>query len=541
MEKILAAMLAFVMIFTLAACGQKPAAEEPAPAAAETEPAVTAEPADDGFARGNAVPTPDSSFVVRPNNIKYRTYTVTSYDGKEESSYIQFYGMKNEEVEDAINNQLRKAFEDLSDESYSSPFAGLDEEVKNRGLEDLGDTYINMNVYANYNNILSVVLTRSWYYYNDYDSVYSYVTEPFNFDLSTGKQIKLRDLVYDGADPDVFNDAVLAAVKRYQKLDQYSDDYYQSEYQAELVGDFDGLKEDQKFYIEDYTGNPVIVLDYENPEFDTHLSTTTVTADIRGISAIGQRFETDECLFEDETKRLRLLTNNLDEDKISGSYDYVDNYFEGEDIAFSLDYTSSEELPEELRELTVFTDEFIEKDMEEFRDIYKVYTSAYPYGLRGNVWMYAYPFRYGEFTNIGRQVGRSIWTADYNTVYSSNDFVDYCFRGDSVTPLTLTDIFKPSADIPALLKKAFTANIEDYREDLGEIDPETLDAFFDAMIENINGFYINSDSIAFSFGSSQEGIVYSFFPDAEYTWVYSGLCSNAEYDEIGCENLTIFD
>jgi|GEM_PF-4198096 len=547
MRKIIALLLSLALVFSLAACGDSDVSKAPEDVPG-TEPssdvaAVQELPADDGFAKGRAAASADSSFVVRSNNLKYRTYTVTSSDGNENSSYMQFYGMKDTAVEDSINNLIRHTFEDLIDEDYVSPYPGLSEELSSRGLKSTDEVYVGMTLHANYNDILSVSFFRNQFFNNGEDDYLSTSdARCFNFDLNTGKQIKLKDLVYDGADPEFFNDKVREALA---KIDGEDSDYalYEYGYRLEEKTPFTGIEDDQKFYIDEYSGYPVLVFDYDTPEFETFFTNANIYVDTRGISAAGQRFVSDASLYENEDIVYQILTNDLNMDNFNDQSRYYDSYFDDRNISCSVEYGEYPELPEHIRSYLEFDELSIEETMNEVRDLYDLYTPAYPEGLQGNVWMYTYPSRIGEFINVDRECGQSLWTTgDYMSVYSSTDTVNVCFRGDSEEPLTLDGIFRDGTDRNALIKNAFAANAKRYDyDDVRNEDPEKLEAFYDAMLESINGFCIFSDSITFSFGGEESGIAYSFFPDSENRWEFSTVCSSVRFEDIGCENLNIFD
>ena len=546
MKKITAIFLTFAMIFALAACGTTPEAETPEVKTPEQDPgqtAAAAAPEDDGWAKGNPAPVPDESFVVRKNNIKYLTYSVTSYEGEENSSYMQFYGMKDKAIEDAINTQIRHCFEELMDDSYVSPYPGLAEEVSSRGLKSSDDVYIGMIIHANFSDVLSVSLYRNQYFNAEDDYLGNSDVRTFNYDLNTGKQIKLADLLYDGADPEFFNNYVKDYVAKVVAAGDPDEAMYSYGMSGLMNSEFTGLKEDQKFYISEFTGDPVLVFDYDTPEFDTVFTDNEITVDLRGYSAIRNRFVSSADLFEDNTVRYMILGNDFDPEQYTDNSNYWDYYFDDANITCSVEYGYYGDIPEDIRSYTVFDDEYVETTLNEFRDIYDMYLPAYPEGLHGSAWMYAYPSRFGEFTNITRQVGRSIWTDDtYMTVYENSETTDLCFRGDSTESLTIEDIFKPGVDRKALMKKAFAANNRVYSsEEVKNADPEQLDAFFDAVIENVNGVYINPDYVSLSYSGSLNGIASSFFPDSENIWVFTSLCGFMNFDDLGCENLTIFD
>ena len=92
------------------------------------------------------------------------------------------------------------------------------------------------------------------------------------------------------------------------------------------------------------------------------------------------------------------------------------------------------------------------------------------------------------------------------------------------------------------MKLAFNDNIKRYELDAieGE-DPELLDQFYDEMIANINGIYINSNYVTLSYGSAESALIQKYFPYSEARWQFESLCGSMQYSVLGCENLTIFD
>lgn len=543
MKKTTAVLLAIVLIFALAACGSASAGEvRSSESGADDQSSDGAESAetDDGYAKGQAVAAADSGFVLLKNNLDYRRYTVSTSDGGEESSFMQFYGLKDKAVEESINKQISDVFNSLTDEDYKVPYEGFYEDLAAIGDPEPGDISVDMYLNANSSNILSVCLYRSEYYFDEssMQGVSFSDVIPLNFDLNTGKQIRITDLLYDGADPGYINDKVKEFLEA--NKDPLSDE---NSSMFTLKSEFSGIKPDQKFYIDDYSAGPVIILDYVNTELYTGYNPLHVNIDTRGVSAYTQRFASSESLFEDGSVVKSLANNYFDYEKSTGESDYRDPYYPDANIIYSMDWNSNSEAPAAANDYAVFTDKFIDGTMKDFRAVYDLYLGAYPGGLSGNVWMYSYVSRVGEFVNVSRNVGRTLLNLeDYTKVYDGSENLCVCLRGDSPEPIAIEDIFKAPQERSALMKKSFRENIKRFESyEAADADSETLERYFDEMIGNINGFNIETESVHLSYGVDTAAVAQKYFPDSEQIWQYTVICDSLYYSDLGCDNLTIFD
>lgn len=248
-----------------------------------------------------------SEGIIVLNPIDIISVNVPS-DGESAVGYMRIEGLKNEDVQKKINDRIRSVFDSMVNCSFLPPYRGIGVMMKHPGIES-NPTYI--NVWSEYNsgNILSVVAVC----YVDckaddgFEFTYSY-TVPMVFDLSTGDELKLADIFRDGTDG---LETVNGYIDTYllkngygtDEIMQPDDDTYPSFDTINMTAPFKGVKEGQKFYIDQF-GRLTLVFDYDTPEFYTGMSGLPVWVIDSSVSSGIKLFrETDGSIYSSDDVR----------------------------------------------------------------------------------------------------------------------------------------------------------------------------------------------------------------------------------------------
>lgn len=158
-------------------------------------------------------------------------------------SIPQIAGLKDKEIQDSIN----KGFEKKALQFKEETFANLDEYVKEAKKEGWPiRTYAavsNYRVTYSKNDLLSLYID----YYSYTGGAHGFTDRVHsNIDLTTGKELQLKDLFKTGVD---YKGILNQEIKRQMQLDP-------EKYFPEALTEWQGISEDQPYYIED--GNLVV-------------------------------------------------------------------------------------------------------------------------------------------------------------------------------------------------------------------------------------------------------------------------------------------
>ena len=363
-------------------------------------------------------------------------------------------------------------------------------------------------------NILSVKCEHTKNYeietgvWEEYKYFYYSEIETLNFDLNTGKQILLQDLFADSIDFEEFvNEKVYTIL---DKNDATSEGYDWTDiYDLKLVAPFSGIKYDQKYYIEEYSGNIVLIFDDETPEFLCTSIPSTVSIDVLDALAYQEKFR-GENLFENETPEYMLLVHSYSEYNREGDDIYDEEYFGNEDIRI---------------------------------DEYLTYASIYS---AESIYAYAeyntYIGRYGDYPYVCLYRGNGIIEQNnWTSLWYDNHEEYHCFDPDG-NELDLAGIFNCGEDeIKDIIVGCWMKNTERDAEEFFDIYGISLFyEFFDEAYNHINGFYLNSDAVSFSFDLNISELCERYFSENEDSWKLLWASSYANYGDIGCDMLNIF-
>lgn len=416
-----------------------------------------------------------------------------------QQSYFQINGLKDKDVEDKINNDIKSLFEKML------PYVTREKLPPYRGIEagmdgDIRLNYSTLSVIPqfNCNNVLSVVAYVSAAYYNPRNRhSYFSATEALNFDLNTGNTFLIEDVFTNGTDGlEIVNKAIVDDLTR-RRLSSHID--YDDFSDLTLVAPFKGINSDQKFYL---THDGIkIVIDYENPEFDVGFSYTIVNLPFHskeGHIAITERFyDENKSIFNNDIVGKRFLPNfflgNISETK----------FYTKDDIDWYVNIGSSQNIPE------IFKDIMNSLKVEQEQMI-ALMSKEWPVSY---VSQDIYTHTMGPFVNVRSHLhagheDSGLWQ-EFNYVYS-----------EIGEPIGIGDVFAEGYDYLALINKAFQEENKRHSQTRpfeGEI---TLDQLM---------FTINDDRISFVTK------VQEWTPDSGQIYF------NISYEEIGYKNLRIFD
>ena len=558
-RKILAAFLAAVLALSMAACGAQggnatsggePAQGQSSAQEGETsgpEASAASEAIDRGtldeslYAKGQAVPTCVPANFRTKNNLIVKEFEVEQGDSFT-ASYIQIEGLKDKEVQKAVNRKLMDLYNSLADPDYLPPYTGA--KAKLRSFPNGPDnTWV--NVYAAYSadNILSVVGKLDRSYADENNDLYWYIsdTQTMNFDLTTGLEIRITDIFTDDADAYGLLDAAVRDGIRKANTDDQSWTFFPDD--IILTAPFEGIKADQKYYLDDFGENLYLVFDYETPEIYCSFSDQTFSVSLSGVNALGERFHTEGSIFEEAAPVYSLIYRPFDDKKDVEEYrerDFIDS-----DLVYaSVTESWNEEMPAGQTAFAKFGDDELRSRETAFLNVYNASAEDFPdETIRGSMYSNSYCSRYGNYTNVTKYTGADIYT-DGSWQYLYTDYAtDYTvFKGDSSEPLSLSDVFVPGSNIVEILRDAFMRRLSRENPD-AEISSAKLENLLYDAVEHAD-FELTADTIYFVYDCDIppfEEIVLNPGDLSDEMRDFMGYMESLSYEDIRCKYLTIFD
>ena len=548
-RRVIALGLSLLMCFGLAACSGDPSGS------AQAEPKKTIKKAEASYetekdwAKGKAVKAFDNSYSIKENNLT----TETVNDGN--INYIVISGLKDKTVCDAINAEIKETAYGLSiwDEEHIPKARGIAVKAADYNLTTPKNTYTYTSTNFNCANILSLMIYSSASFDNlheEYNDLYLSKVACLNYDLNTGKQIKLADTVLDGEGIEFFNKAMQEALIKSDSLEEDAYSFYSDTVWFKQAGEFPGFSEDQPFYIEGYSGDITLMLDYRNPWVQLSGNTASYTISLGEASALSQRFAGGS-LFEDETPVYRILSaNDFDAADIVDE-NINENYQGSENLWIYEEYRYAKSMPK-VQIAGVYGDrELIQNAKDELLAVYSNYTDEAKRYLRGSFNVYGHASRIGEFTTVACNIYSELYdTRDWQSLYNYSNTEYGTYRGNSTTPLEFKDLFKYGTDPEALLTDAMVKQFygttivsdDELQEMRAGIDEARLREFIGELLDAGFGFSITYDSLWLEFDNdTMLKLIYEYFPEFNGNiWPVTSSIDYISYKNLGCENLTIF-
>lgn len=290
--------------------------------------------------------------------------------GDELSPILEIRGLKNKVIENKINTEIIDKIDDLKSYRNSEnlpPYRGIYARIPAENIA------LDYNVYSyvtyNFNNVLSIVFTGYYTFNIKGSSEHVTVTDSLNYDLTTGKQLTVSDLLTNDANTkQALSNPLSVLIKK--SMDS-SDVLVWDRYPIDLVAPFKGIKGNQAFYITNFGIN--FIFDYRNPEFNSQFQTIQLSVNFSKLMpyiAISERFRTDQNIYEQPIRQAEFLdlsenmTREKDETVIyRGIEIYLSEYISADVPQFYLD-----KLPKLLPLIQEMIDENV--DLFDFKNAY---------------------------------------------------------------------------------------------------------------------------------------------------------------------------
>jgi hypothetical protein len=512
-------VLFFALGLLLSAC--TPTLPTPAPPAAG-EPTIKTPldpdpaPTDDQPGRVRVLsPIHISNFVL--NKLSFEHFN--KYQGSSSEMTFSILGLRNKEIEDLINDDLRALYQDMKERDLP-PYRGIKVQIPK------GSTLYANNLHAhvtfNHNNVLSILIQNNRLYSKpgSYYHLGVDIGETRNYDLNTGRQITLRDLFTDDVNHlKVIGDFVGQQLIGSTASEEDSYEWFHAE-PPKLVAPFKGIGEEQIFYI---TGQGLnLVFDYRTPEFDTYFSTRGVNIpfqDLQGMLALTKRYESEASLYTDdsppvkelmqhpyEAKHVRLTRDEKDQNVyVSASLRYSSQAHEAVAAFAEAEYLGHKAKVTQLQK---------EADSE-WAVIHRVYTESA-----------------GPFTTV--TVNQEIFEVKlapeasfdmYHFLHGREGLVasfyqSYCFDGEG-QERSLGSLFVPGFDYKSAILRYYEKELESYT---WVKDTPTPEEFWQDI-----QFVLDTSFLRFQ------------TRPVDWDGHYSPFTFGMPFEDLGCENMVIFD
>ncbi|MCR5482726.1 MAG: hypothetical protein K6F52_08045 [Clostridia bacterium] len=515
---LLTLILAVAMLFCGCDAGKTQAGEE-APEKAEN---------------GNAINSPVEISYLIQNPIEIDDQSLSDDNGDFSYTTVKISGLADTALQKKINERLKNAVNDMKNAdppAYRGIKAKLGENPK------ITSEYVHSAVEFNSNNILSVSISRNA---SCGEGGFSEM-KTLNINLATGEDIALGDLFCDDID-------YLEYINKefYRQLkDSNSDeeDSYERSLYFLQTKPFGGISENQKYYLNEYTGDVVLVIDQDTPEFDTNCTYEFVTVPVGTNAAYTKRFMSDENIYKyDGPEIKRLISANLMSDIIEDDAGNVDGR---EDLGYTVTTRYSSKLPEELKERIKAYNAPTSDGIEKLKEIDSLYEHDEENDTYGGYERRVFADSIGGFWYIQESdyigIGGLIYDPEgdaYNQQFTSVEISNHhTYNPNTLKEMKLKDIFKSGTDV----KKIVTAAMRKAVEENDELnDNELDDAVYENLYENITGFYPSMDSLMLSFGDIDKLLDENrVSADVKFTIGYT--IASLKYKNLGCDNLLIFD
>ena len=271
-----------------------------------------------------AAPHSTGKVYVPKNSISIDQYQEAA-DGPDdhyEGYYLQISGLKDKDIEARVNQRLKALYESVRDEEEYPDKEDLRARLKAFSY-DRHDEYISENITASIGNILSVTCNHSESFTGDNDWLSYEDVKTLNLDLNTGNEISYTDLFADDCvGPGFIQQAVDAAVEEGIRRQAHRDDPEEEgspEYSeksalflnpGQTAGHI-GVNGLLKYYVSEYTGELMIVIDQDLPQFDTGFYYDVISVPMEGLHAYDQRFYNGESIYDSGLNKSALLYRSL--------------------------------------------------------------------------------------------------------------------------------------------------------------------------------------------------------------------------------------
>ncbi|NTW71546.1 MAG: DUF4163 domain-containing protein [Eubacteriaceae bacterium] len=438
------------------------------------------------------------NYLLR-NPIKANFTSIPENEGFTQN-YFAIEGLKDKALESSINQKLTDLYEQVV-EGELPAYRGIKKRVPEGST--IASGYLDAALPYNYSNVLSVLVTGYKYFDLPENKGQEYVgiTETINIDLNTGKEITLKDVFTDDADyKALLNDYLAELILRSNAGEE---DYYSMALGgAKMAAPFKGIEDQQKFFL--FQGGIGLVFDDETPEFDTGLNSAVIYIyfeELGDCVAITKRYvhESADLYTKREPAVKEFSLPWSGNDIIRKESKKVDRV----NIALSTRYPEKihDKVKIKIAEMELIDQEILSSlNGSAAEDIF----------IEQNIWAYLF----GEYTVVYQYTG----TYQDQKFQGYNAYHTYDSKGNE---LALKDLFHEGFAYEPIIKRNLTEMLNQ--------NPETQGL-------NPNDLY---DKLEFSI--SQSELMFITQPirfDENRTYP---VAFTVEYEQIGCDNLTIFD
>lgn len=168
---------------------------------------------------------------IKTNEIKYSNEYI-----KADLKYPEIQGLENKEIQNSINNSIKN---DVMEFNRQMEDAAKESAEESRVSGEKFEPFIISSVYEityNKHNIISISLV----YYEFINGSHSYIKSSYNFNLSNGKPLSLKDLFKPGVD---YQSILNREIRKELILNK--DKYF-----PDTIENFKGIDEYHPFYLE---------------------------------------------------------------------------------------------------------------------------------------------------------------------------------------------------------------------------------------------------------------------------------------------------
>ncbi len=505
-----------------------------------------------GSGTSGKINSPQDVNTLTSNNLTVEYVDETYENGT--GSYVKISGLKDEKVEAAINNTIYNKFCEMRDADGKLPYRGVQLEITDDySVESMG---IFATCTANFNNILSVQLSKSTSYQNGSDELGCKNTsdsDALNFDLNTGKQITLAQVFCDDVDYKDFLDRYVEQAS-YRYADSENNYTYEGGDVIRLTSSFDGISDDQKFYINWRTNSINLIFDYNTPEiYCDNFSPIELSVELGDNSALASRFyDENTSLFTDETTVSKLL--------LEKPFDESEAVFKSDTINVDASAAGLDELSIQTQvayyndmdsAVLKFIKDRLDPPKEGLNEYLEALSSAVEkYGKDDVVTDAFYTVtcnRFGSYTNVSANLNWNIYTNSGTDDSLNNDAYSetVCFKDGSSEPMKFEDVFADSSNIKDVVVNAFKATVKETESDgtlraLTEDELNALEEVYNKVADQISGFELTAESMVLTYDDDPFEMIEKIFSDEDDMWKYNISFGYVNYTCFGCENLNIF-
>ncbi len=470
----------------------------------------------------NILPAGDgiNSPVVITYLVKNPLEIITAEQGENDNykRTLSIKGLSNQKVQESVNNTLEEIYGNML-EGDLPPYRGIRQKIGENSI--INDSNLTASMSYNYNNVASILIygNRTYKNQNSNDNMSNNPDTPdntdslinvgmmdaYNVDLNTGERILLKDVFADDVDyRTILNDYISKMLMKSNATEE-EQEYFTMDGNLKLVSPFKGISDNQKFFL--YQGGLGIIIDYNNPEFDMNLYPSTISIsfeELDHVVAITERFyDVDSTLYESDSPPVYEFLQAW------GGNDFREQSNENEgnvNIYRTLSYNKGIPKPalEKAKELYVIDENKLE-ELQQLTDP----TSESWNSLEQYVWTNVT----GEYSTVTRNI--SIY---YNGQWKSQN-ENYCYDAAG-NEIALADLFVSGVDYKSIIMNGLEKTLSEWPTFLNQ----TGDQLYNELQFSLGLSEINFTTIPVEFDKFSE----------------SPINFSVTYEEIGCDNLTIF-